>query len=100
MVINSMIAADDKGVGTLKILTTLDLVEPEVSSVARELAGAGLRSFTGRFVADIASARAAWTSTPAVATRTLVDHFDFENYPGVKDFAAAASRDPGCVDVP
>jgi hypothetical protein len=34
-----------------------------------------------------------------VASQDLVDSFDFENYPAVKGFAAAAKRDPGCVDI-
>jgi hypothetical protein len=35
-----------------------------------------------------------------MSAQDVVNSFDFENYPAVQEFMAAAKRDPGCVDVP
>jgi hypothetical protein len=100
LVINAMMSSDAKGVVTSTLIPTLDTVDAELTSLQRDNVDPSLGPFVERFAADLTAARSAWTSKPLVSAQDVVYSFDFENYPAVKEFAAAAKRDPGCVDVP
>jgi hypothetical protein len=99
LVINAMMSSDTNGVVTSTLIPTLDTVDAEILGLQGGKVDPALGPFLERFTADLAAARSAWTSKPLLSSQDIVHSFDFENYPAVKEFAAAAKRDPGCVDV-
>jgi hypothetical protein len=99
LLINSMMSADAKGVATATLLPTLDSVDFEIAGIQQGKLDPLLAPFVERFANDLKAARKVWTAQPLIASQDLVNSFDFENYPAVKEFADAAKRDPGCVDI-
>jgi hypothetical protein len=100
LLVNSMMSSDPKGVVTAQLIPTLDSVDVEIAGLQREKVDPLLAPFLERFANDLKAARAVWTAQPLISSQDLVNSFDFENYPAIKDFIAAAKRDPGCIGVP
>jgi hypothetical protein len=100
LLVSSMMSSDAKGVVTSTLIPPLDVVDAEVAGLRRDKIDPSLVPFLERFVMDLAAARATWTAEPLTTSEDLVNSFDFEKYPGLNSFVAAAKADPGCVDVP
>lgn len=100
LLLNSMMSSDVKGVVTAQLIPTLDSVDFEIAGLQPDKVDPLLAPFLGRFASDLKAARAVWTAKPLISSQDLVNSFDFENYPAIKEFVAAAKRDPGCVDIP
>ena len=82
----------------------------EVAPLVKDLLGEnaselppGVQPFAARFLADIVSAEGALRSTvgmaPSDRLSAVISSFDFEKYPGVSDFLAAAGASSECVDI-
>jgi hypothetical protein len=99
LVVNAMMASDAKGVVTAQLVPTLDIIETEIVGLQSSKVDPALAPFVQRFATDLKAARTAWTSVSSLSSQDVVNSFDFESYPGVTEFAAAAKRDPGCVDI-
>lgn len=76
---------------------------PAVESHLREISEAlpaDIRPFGERFSADLAGARQYASESEGVEPKERWDRifnsFDFERYPGVKEYAEAAKQDPDC----
>ena len=95
-----MMSSDTKGVVTAQLIPTLDSVDVEIAGLQRSKLDPLLAPFVERFAYDLKAARAAWTTKPLVSSQDLVNSFDFEKYPALKVFVAAAQGDPGCVGIP
>lgn len=76
---------------------------PAVESHLREISEAlpaDIRPFGERFIADLAGARQYASESEEVEPKERWDRifnsFDFERYPGVREYAEAAEEDPDC----
>jgi hypothetical protein len=81
-----------------ELLPVLDAALGEVESANVDRLAGPVAAFAARFASDLRLARSAWTSAPRVQRTNVVNAFDFENYPGVKEYLAAAGTDAGCLD--
>jgi hypothetical protein len=99
LLVNTMMSADAKGVVTAQLIPILDSVDLEIAGLQRGKADPLLAPFIDRFASDLKAARGVFTSKPLISSQDVVNSFDFENYPAVKEYVAAANRDPGCVDI-
>ena len=80
------------------LVPTLDAATSEIDKSRAGRLPAGVAPFLARFSSDLASNRSAISSAKKVAPSTLSRGFDFENYPGLSEYLAAAAKETGCVD--
>jgi hypothetical protein len=100
LLVNSMMSSDANGVATAQLIPTLDTIDVEVAALQRDTVDPLVAPFLEQFATDLRAARAVWTAKPFISSQDLVNGFDFENYPAIKEFVDAAKGDPGCVGIP